>query len=293
MTIPLVGRVSTSLIAGIAKRTPYRIFVAWQLIISPLFLLIIKPVGHSAAHARYIIYCFPLLLVLLVDALLLISGCIAVLIGVKKRSIAFGLIIVLFTAVYWATGFEGLWIDRKLNINHLINKHFIEIDFPVPQFYEDINSEKNFKRVIEFPFFMRFSKRKSAQDMYMRYRQVHRKDVYIGEAVDTGNMNRYVNIFDLPAEMAGESCLVFHKNIRDEIKFWIQPRGSEKEEDNGQFHKVRKQVKPACWFKEKNTIYDMEKILEDLRDLYGPPWRENDMLAIFRILPDNEKPIQK
>jgi hypothetical protein len=273
--------IAIGLIAGFVERRPHRGLVAWAIVASAAVLLLVEPVGHSPAHARYVIYVFPLLLVPLMDGLLLVSRKLADLVPGSRRGPVAALTIGGFALLYWAAGFEGYFIDRGSNIDRLRSIGISRVDLPVPALYRELAVSGACSRVIEFPFF-RIRVRRSAQLLFMRYRAVHGRDVYIGEAVDTGAMNRYVDIYHIPAALLSGSCLVFHKDIRSEVQNWNQAHsrsglGGEKA--------LPVEIRPACWFGGEETVYDMEKILGDLRGLYGSPWREDDALAIFRPAP--------
>lgn len=273
--------VPLGLIAGLAKRCPHRVLVVWVIAMSPAILSIVRPVGGPYARARYIIYVLPFLLVALVDALLFISGGMVKLARGTNRTVVTASLIISFSAVYWATGFEGLWIDRGANIDRLRSIGISEVDLVVPPLYAEVEREDSCEQIIEFPFY-RKGKRGSAQILFMRYRQVHGRDVYIGEAIDTGEMNRYVNVYDLPNDLGGDSCLILHKDIRHEVKLWSEswPR---KKRGATVLPKTTSWIRPACWFENSHVIYDMESIQKRLSGLYGPPWREDDSLAIYRI----------
>ncbi len=273
---------SLGVIAGIAKRRPHRWLAPCMLVGASAFLLVVDPVGFPVAHARYAIYVFPFLLVSLVDGLLLLSGALAGVLRIRHRSLISGAAIVGFSAIYWAMGFEGSSIDRGANIDRFRAISIVEIEAPIPRVYREIRSEEHCDRVIEFPFFnTRHSA--SAQLLYIRYRVVHGRDVYIGEAVDTGAMNRYVNVLDIPAEFGGSACLVFHKNIAEEVRQWSEARRRHRRGEVVRMPRTNPQIMPACWFGDERTIYDMDGILDDLRTRLGPAWREDETVAVFRV----------
>jgi hypothetical protein len=268
------------IIAGLRRRRPHRLLVFWLLAMSPVLLAIVRPIGGPYARARYVIYLLPFLLVALTDALLAVSEGLSKLARGADRTRITGALLLCFAAVYWASGFEGLWIDRGANIDRLRTIGISEVDVDVPPLYAEVASEDACEQVIEFPFY-RKHKRGSAQILYMRYRQVHGGDIYIGEAVDTGDMNRYVNVYDLPNELQGNSCLIVHKDVLHEVRGWSE-KWPRKKRGAPAPHKMASRIRPACWFEDSGVIYNMQGIQKRLSEFYGPPWREDDSLAIYR-----------
>ena len=248
---------------------------------SPAILSIVRPIGGPFARARYIIYAVPFLIVALTDALVAVSGGLAKLARGTDRTLVTGALILSFSFVYWASGFEGLWIDRRANIDRLRSIGISEVDVAVPPLYAEVESEDSCEQVIEFPFY-RKHRNGSAQILFMRYRQVHGRDVYIGEAVDTGEMNRYVNVYNLPNDLASSSCLILHKDILHEVRLWSESWPRKRRGTTGP-PKMASRIRPACWFENSDVTYNMESIQKRLSGLYGPPWREDDSLAIYRI----------
>ena len=273
---------SLGLIAAIAKRRPHRWLAPWMLAGASVLLILVDPIGFPIAHARYAIYLFPFLLVSVVDGLLLVSGALASVIRTRQRTVTFGISILLFSAIYWAMGFERSSIDRGASFDSSRSIGFSEVDAPIPAVYRELRSEEECGRVIEFPFF-NIRQRASAQLLYMRYGLVHRKEVYIGEAVDTGAMNRYINVLDIPTEFGGNTCVVFHKTIAEEVRHWSEARLLQRRGQVVRLPRTDPQIMPACWFGDETTIYDMDGILDDLRTRLGPAWREDESVAVFRV----------
>jgi hypothetical protein len=272
--------VPAGIVAGLVRRCPHRLLVFWLIAMSPVLLSIVRPIGGPFARARYAIYLLPFLLVALTDALLAASEGLSKLARGADPSRIAGALLLSFATVYWASGFEGLWIDRRANLDRLRTIGISEIDVAVPPLYAEVASEDACEQIIEFPFY-RKHKRGSAQILYMRYRLVHGRDIYIGEAVDTGDMNRYVNVYDLPSELEGNSCLIVHKDVLREVRDWSE-KWPRKKRGAPAPHKMASRIRPACWFEDSGVVYDMRGVQQRLTEFYGPPWREDDSLAIYR-----------
>ncbi len=256
-------------------------------VVGPLVLVLAsRPPGMEYAYARYLLISLPFVLMLL--AWLVVAAVERVLRARRAaRGAALALGVALVAALH-VTGprspfrpTEGPFGNTYLSLRRL--PAFDAPNPATPRFYEDLASEPDSVRVIEFP-----PRLFRSALLYRNYFLRHGKETLVGWMDDTPGPLRggpNVDLRDpLSVERSRATYLVVHKNVSTEgtaywhfvyRKAWLALRGRS---DAGLMqHHDR-------FFPDREGLARLaERVAGERRTRYGDPFYEDDLLFVWRL----------